>query len=208
MVSNFSAYEINLTAIAVEWRAPVEPNGIITIYEVEYSDTNTTYSETFSASTFVQEPFRIILSGLQTFTEYDIRVRAFTNQGHGEFTNVMIVRTDPSSASPPTSITTSVGKRFIVLSWSKPDRPNGVIVGYYIKTNATLPTDIPTINNTMILNFTGDVLSINFTGLVPYTVYDFSIAAYSFQYEDDNNPFAIITGIFSKLMTATTSQDG
>ena len=202
-----------MTAISVQWSSPQEPNGVIIIYEVEYTlvtDTNITTRKNFSADQFQLEPFIITLTNLTVFSEYDIRVRAYTSRGAGDFTNIIVIRTDPAPSSPPTSVTTNVTRHSVLLQWSEPDDPNGVIAGYYILTNASFPSGYnnASLSIGLVLNVSSDVLSINFIGLSPYTQYSFSIAAYSFLFEDDNNMFDIVMGMFSEPLVSQTLQDG
>ena len=167
-------------------------------------------SELFTASE-LEEPFTIELTDLEVFSEYDIRVRAFTSRGPGIFTDIIRVRTDPAPASPPTNVQTTPDKRSILLEWGEPERPDGIIEGYYIITNATFPVGIsPGVINidTTVLNVSSDIRSIIFDNLIPYTVYEFSVAAYSFQLMDENNNFTIIIGEFSEVITIRTLEDG
>ena len=201
MVQGFTAFEVNLTAIEVQWLEPLEPNGIITQYEVRYNESSVVVSKDTTS---------VVITGLQAFVEYDIRVRAFTSQGPGPFTEIMHARTDPGPASPPTNIDTTAGRRYIVLTWSPPVQQNGIIEGYYIITNASIPDGIQetTTPSTAIqaLNIT-DGLTVNFTNLDPFTFYSFSVAAYSFLHSDNDN-FTIIEGSFSEAIIKQTLQAG
>ena len=101
--------------------------------------------------------------------------------------------------------------RSLVLSWSAPVQINGMIQGYYISTNATIPDniDVATLeDSTEVLNITNvEQLSVTFSGLVPFTYYQFSIAAYSFNVMDTNNNFTIVNGQFSDNEVARTLED-
>ena len=201
MVQDFTAFEVNLTAIEVQWSEPSEPNGIITQYEVQYNESSVNVSGDTTS---------VILSRLDTFAEYDIRVRASTSQGEGPFTDIIRVRTDPGPASPPTEIDTTIDRRYIILEWSLPIQQNGVIEGYYIITNATTPEDleeVTTPSGVTALNIS-EGSSVNFTNLNPFTYYSFSIAAYSFLHSDSNNDFTIIEGEFSETIVEQTLQAG
>ena len=80
-VANFTS-----TTITVTWEpvAPIDQNGIITEYEVEYNqstfDINTTQTvRVNSSSTMVQ------LTELHEYVEYFIRVKAYTRVGYGPY---------------------------------------------------------------------------------------------------------------------------
>ena len=64
----------------------VERNGIITHYEVEYN--HTAYSDSdISSQTQETEDMVLVLVGLHEYTEYYIRVRAYTIEGPGPYSN-------------------------------------------------------------------------------------------------------------------------
>ena len=145
--------------------------------------------------------YSIVLADLNAFSAYNIRVRAYTSVGAGAYV-VKSVRTDPAASSPPTNITaTTITQTSLVLNWSPPSDPNGNIEGYYIRYNTPPPNDImrsTLSSNEEVLNVSSSVTTITFTDLSPYTLYTFSIAAYSFQHADNNSPFMIVMGQFSE----------
>ena len=207
-MSNVIADELNLSTILVEWGPPVEPNGIITNYEVEYThveDTNTT------TANFSSETFSIQLTNLIFHTDYDIRVRAYTIIGSGNYSNSIRVRTDPAPATPPVGVVATPNKRSVILTWMEPERPHGIIQGYYISSNATTPSGLAeaTLDNNMtVLNVTDiDTRTITFTGLTPFTYYQFSVAAYSFNLMDETSNFTILVGQFSTDQVIRTLED-
>ena len=206
VVGGFEAVERNSSAILVQWGVPSEPNGIITQYEVEYTLVNGSSEAVIVAVEYSE----VLLTDLEIFSEYDIRVRAYTSVGPGIYTDSMTIRTDPFPATPPVAIMTTPTERTIRFEWNEPMMPNGMIEGYYISTNATPPANINMSiidSDIMVLNVSSDVLSIYFTGLVPFTYYEFSVAAYSFHLMDTNNNFTILTGEFSDVMITRTDED-
>ncbi len=198
--------EINATAILVEWQPPSEPNGIITTYEVRYTLMNSDMMMMVSS-----DILSIELTDLEEFSYYDISVRANTSVGPGDYTNIIRVQTEPAPATPPLDILATPSERSIVLTWSTPAMNNGIIQGYYISTNATTPDniDVTTLDDNMeVLNISNtDTLNVTFSGLIPFTYYQFSVAAYSFNLMDTNNGFTIVTGEFSENEVARTLED-
>ena len=184
----------------------MEPNGIITQYEIEYTLVDTSTTVLIDASSLSTE-----LTNLEFHSEYVIRVRAYTSVGPGNYTDNITVRTDPAPATPPINVTTTPTERTIVLNWMEPESPNGIIEGYYVSTNATLPVDIDNTilddSNITVLNVSDNVLSIPFSGLIPFTYYEFSVAAYSFNLMDSTSNFTILTGEFSDNQITQTLQD-
>ena len=209
-MSNFFADELNLSTIFVEWGPPEDRNGIITNYEVEYTrvEDNNTITANFSSETF-----SIQLTNLTFHTDYDIRIRAYTRIGSGSYSNSTRVRTDPAPATPPVDVVATPNKRSVILTWMEPERPHGIIQGYYISTNATTPSSLAeagaTLDNNMtVLNVTDiDTRMIIFIGLTPFTYYQFSVAAYSFNLMDETSNFSILVGQFSIDQVIRTLED-
>ena len=83
--TNLLIVGVSPTIIRVTWDEvpPIERNGIITEYEVEYNqstfDINTTQTVTVN-STMAE------LTGLHEYVDYFIRVRAYTRVGAGRYT--------------------------------------------------------------------------------------------------------------------------
>ena len=85
---NVTSHTLSSTSIQVMWgEVPaVERNGIITHYEVEYS--HTAYGDSdISSQTQESEDMVLVLVGLHEYTEYYIRVRAYTVEGPGPYSN-------------------------------------------------------------------------------------------------------------------------
>ena len=84
---NITAITLSETEIRVNWSEvfPIDRNGIITQYEVQYNQTNTV-SFPMTNFTIVNAPqLSVILEGLASFVEYNITVRAYTVIGSGPF---------------------------------------------------------------------------------------------------------------------------
>ena len=90
------ADSLSSTSIRVNWtKVPaIDQNGVITQYEVEYNQT--TFPEVTMHNTTVVNStmFKTVLNGLLEYVEYCIRVRAYTSQGPGPYTNAICVTTD------------------------------------------------------------------------------------------------------------------
>ena len=92
--TNVSVVDITSTSITVTWEPvpPIDQNGIITQYEVEYNqssfDINTTQTvRVDSSSTMVQ------LTALHEYVNYSIQVRAYTEVGDGPYSDDIYERT-------------------------------------------------------------------------------------------------------------------
>ena len=75
--------------------SPIDQNGIITEYEVTYQPLETFNGSIGSGSINVTAPnTSVILSGLQEYVNYNIRVRAFTSVGPSPLSPAVQERTN------------------------------------------------------------------------------------------------------------------
>ena len=86
---------ISSTAISVSWEPPslIDWNGIITLYEVEYNQT--TFDEATRTQTMLLNASfsTVSITGLEEYTEYFLRVRAYTSMGPGPYSPPVITMT-------------------------------------------------------------------------------------------------------------------
>ena len=94
---NVTSHSLSSTSIRVLWdEVPVtERNGIVTGYEVEYRQM--TFSSIEVTQTMETEELSITLPDLQEYTEYSIRVRAYTSEGPGPYSNETVTLTHEDS---------------------------------------------------------------------------------------------------------------
>ena len=86
----------NSTTIMVKWSPPIIQNGIIITYQIEYARcSSSNINEDTVEELNVTGSEMQSISGLEKFTMYCIRVRAFTRAGPGKYTSYMSVMTDP-----------------------------------------------------------------------------------------------------------------
>ena len=92
----------NSTTISVSWGPVVEQdrNGIIKGYEIIYQalPNGSNMEKMVNISTENQESEQdTTLDGLNEFTNYSIRVLAFTSEGNGPFSDAIVVQTQQDS---------------------------------------------------------------------------------------------------------------
>ncbi|XP_021240934.1 phosphatidylinositol phosphatase PTPRQ isoform X5 [Numida meleagris] len=159
-IINITATEINL-----KWSPPEQPNGLITHYEVLYSDSSDLFVRNTSST-------NISLTEMMPYTLYNISVRAFTRLGHGNQSSFpLLVRTSetvPNSA--PENITyRNISSTEIELSFFPPSIPNGIIQTYTIYLKRTNGTKERVINTTHLV--------LHITDLKKYTEYTIEVSA-------------------------------
>ncbi|XP_075352394.1 phosphatidylinositol phosphatase PTPRQ [Mycteria americana] len=162
---NVELINVTATEINLRWLPPEQPNGLITHYEVLYSDSNDLFIKNASSTS-------LSLSKMKPYTLYNISVRAFTRLGHGNQSSFpLLVRTSetvPDSA--PENITyRNISSMEIELSFFPPSIPNGIIQTYTIYLKRTNGTEQRVINTTL--------LTLRITDLKKYTEYTVEVSA-------------------------------
>ena len=69
----------------------IDQNGVITQYDVEY--TQSTFTSVPMTQTVIVNSTMAVLTGLEEFVEYSIRVRAYTSVGAGPYSDAVVERT-------------------------------------------------------------------------------------------------------------------
>ena len=122
-------YDVASYSFRVSVQKPLLPNGVVIVYHVVINGT--------VVSSDVQRNFTV--SQLRPFTMLQVRSQACTLAGCGS-SDPVYVRTGeapPQGLDPPTSIQTN--SRVVVLSWTDPDEPNGIITGYIVLRRTACP---------------------------------------------------------------------
>ena len=88
VVSDLQVINVGINTISISWNIPTIPNGIITIYEIRYGQSNNNGSYNIANATNTQYS----IEGLQLSVNYTIEVRAYTSIGPGNWTVVPIVK--------------------------------------------------------------------------------------------------------------------
>ena len=83
------------TAILVTWDpvSEIDRNGIITQYEVEFSQSTFNETSTSNLTTTNGSQLMVELEGLEEYVEYTVRVRVYTSVGPGPFSAAVVNRT-------------------------------------------------------------------------------------------------------------------
>ena len=107
---------------------------------------------------------------------YVYYVYSSTDAGAARSVDSLVVRTEsdkPQGIAPPTI--SDIKERSVVASWGIPSRPNGIITRYELRSKR-VPKNSGT-SEIEVLHYTGLLRTSQVTGLDPFTVYSFSIAA-------------------------------
>lgn len=166
---------ISSDAIQATWMTPNVSNGNIVRYElvlVVRDSTDEIVSEIvlFSGLSFTETP-----SGLMPATEYEFLVRACTMSGCGssETAQVLTQQAPPTfQMRPNVSMLTSAS---LLVEWEEPSEPNGIVVQYEVRQREAPFQD----EGVSIGTVGASVLSFSAIGLLPFTVYEFSIVSFT-----------------------------
>ena len=154
-------------SVLVTWQSPILTNGII----IRYAIYRRLASDSDQTGTLVhqQSPPRtfsfVDVSSLQPYTEYQYRVEAANSAGTATSNFSQPVRTSADSPEGVAMPAISIVDAFTVrLSWTTPQRPNGLLLGYDVLRNGTLVASRP-----------ASSLMYTDSSLQPYTVYSYRL---------------------------------
>lgn len=120
------------TSIIAEWKPPTVTNGIIFQYKMFYMEGDSTDERYIVTSDLSYE-----VSGLKIFTEYNIWVIAFNENGAGSASEEVTVKTlSDVPSEPPLNVTVeAANSKSIIVRWEPPPKEgqNGVITGYKLR---------------------------------------------------------------------------
>ncbi|XP_060047347.1 phosphatidylinositol phosphatase PTPRQ isoform X2 [Erinaceus europaeus] len=159
---------ISSSSILLYWDPPEHPNGEITHYTIYAMELDT--DRAFQIKTGDNS---FLITGLQKYTPYKMRVAASTHVGEGPLSeeNDIFVRTpeDEPESSPKDVELVDVTANEVSLKWAPPEKPNGVIVAYEVLCNSV---DTFLVKNT-------STNSILLRDLRPFTLYNISVRPYT-----------------------------
>ncbi|XP_022805719.1 receptor-type tyrosine-protein phosphatase F-like isoform X3 [Stylophora pistillata] len=153
------------TSITASWKLPLEHSrhGNIIGFKLYYKKNDSSSATSLTINNGNTSATRV--NDLDKYTKYDFQVLAFTSAGDGPNSSVVFRTTMEDAPSAPTSLSyvgvppsSSHGPR-IILSWSKPTEPNGVIRSYnlFYRHDGGAPVNISGIDKNA-LSHTVDVL--------------------------------------------------
>ncbi|XP_062913828.1 phosphatidylinositol phosphatase PTPRQ isoform X1 [Mobula hypostoma] len=167
-VQNVTYKNLTSTSILISWEPPAAPNGIITHYTLYALEEGT--NEAFQRIVISNN---ITLTGLKKFTKYKMRVTASTSVGESDVSgedDVFVWTLEDEPETSPENLTfKNITATSAHLSWSTPEKPNGIIIYFEVMyANYT---------ESFVLNSTAT--SIYLENLKPFSPYNISVKAYT-----------------------------
>ncbi|XP_031657889.1 phosphatidylinositol phosphatase PTPRQ isoform X2 [Oncorhynchus kisutch] len=167
-VVGVSYQNVSSTSILVSWTLPLNPNGRITHY--------TLYGLNLHSNRALQRITHntsILLTGLEKYTGYKLRVAASTAVGESSLSDlddIFAVTPEDEPDTPPVGLTVvDTSPSTTTLSWSPPERANGVIQQYEVLYE----------NQSYVAVLNSSVPRVTLTGLRPFSYYNVSVRAYT-----------------------------
>lgn len=160
------------SVITASWGAPTRPNGVITTY---IASITSPVNITIPTSSLSQQ-----FTNLQPFTNYTVLVQACTVIGCTSVgpSIVQTLESIPFLIASP--IPTPVSPTSVLVTWSPPAVPNGVIIRYILRRNGSVAFD-------------GNSLSFTDSPLLPNQRYSYDIQAFTSVGAGDRSSASLIT---------------
>uniref|UniRef100_A0A8C6TGS4 Sidekick cell adhesion molecule 1a n=1 Tax=Neogobius melanostomus TaxID=47308 RepID=A0A8C6TGS4_9GOBI len=131
---NVTAEAVSSTKILLTW-TPVlkaQKNGVILGYKVFYNERDLV-SPRREQLVSGEGRVSLMLTPLQKYTVYELRVLAFTRSGDGPLSAPVLLRTKEDVPGPPVRVVfPEVRLTSVRVVWQPPTSPNGIILGYQI----------------------------------------------------------------------------
>nr|XP_006813188.1 PREDICTED: usherin [Saccoglossus kowalevskii] len=189
----------NATAVELQWKPPIDPNGAIIRYDIVrrsvaiqlrkkraiddpvYTDSRVVYSEFDTES----EDYSYLDSNLQPYTHYEYKIRAVNSKGFTDSDWVVMEtgQAPPSGVDPPRVEYVTNYPTKLKVSWSAPAQSNGILQPYLIQRNTSTPFSFPTDAPKEFID----------TNLQAYTVYMYTVTACNSGGCTTSNPTIVTT---------------
>ncbi|XP_016054908.1 PREDICTED: phosphatidylinositol phosphatase PTPRQ [Miniopterus natalensis] len=164
---DFSVKQLSGVTVKLSWQPPLEPNGIILYYTVYVWDKS-------SLKTINVTEISLEFSDLDYNVEYSAYVTASTRFGDGKTrSNIINFRTPEGAPSdPPKDVHyANISSSSIILFWTPPSKPNGVIQYYSVYYRNT--------SGTFVQNFTLHEVTNDFDNMTVSAIID-KLAIFSY----------------------------
>ena len=140
--------DLNSTSVTLYWTAPPQTNGEIVSYEVLRQVIGRRQKRDVSEPVVVyktldtdRDTYNYTDTGLEPFTVYEYRIRTTNSAGY-VISDPLRVETPPSAPdglAPPTVTHIPNKPDQLRITWSAPDKPNGILSNYQLQRNDSTP---------------------------------------------------------------------
>nr|XP_004672060.2 usherin [Jaculus jaculus] len=165
------------SCISVKWSPPRKPNGIITSYLVYRRPAGTDKESLLFVWSEGSLEFTDNTDTLRPFTPYEYRIRAQNSKGSADSPWSLAQTLEAPPRDLPAPWAQASGAHSVLLNWTKPECPNGIITQYHVVYQET--QDEPTFSSSTMHAFTvlGTSHQAHLFGLEPFTTYHIAVVA-------------------------------
>ncbi|XP_012553148.3 cell adhesion molecule Dscam2 [Bombyx mori] len=129
---------VSSTSLRVSWQQINSRGSSLLGYFVYYSTEDSLWSNTSTPHT------ELYIQGLLKYTNYSVKVAGFSNYGLGPFSYPIICITLQDVPGPPPLIKVLVSSSTsLLVSWKRPEQPNGEITHYTVHVKPVSSTNAP-----------------------------------------------------------------
>ncbi|XP_045506836.1 Down syndrome cell adhesion molecule-like protein Dscam2 [Colias croceus] len=129
---------VSSTSIRIAWQPITSQGASLLGYTVHYSTDDGPWLNVTSPHT------EMYLQNLLKYTNYTVKVAGFSNFGMGPFSYAVLCTTLQDVPGPPSAIKVVVSSpTSIIVSWKRPDHPNGEITHYNVYVKPVSSTSAP-----------------------------------------------------------------
>jgi len=195
-VRSIQVTRVTHNSAVLTWVAPSHPNGIILNYSISISIQNIDSLQSYSELKVLKEPFgttSLQLVDLKSYRTYKFVISAMTSAGEGNLT-ASTFTTRGFTPGPPSNISAvPSNSRSIIINWSYPEHPEGIIRGYLVQVSLFLnfsATDLSFQQN-ITLEPANNRSRVSTTAerLAPYSGYYIKVQAYAYEDEPNNTRY-------------------
>ncbi|VVC34250.1 Hypothetical protein CINCED_3A009503 [Cinara cedri] len=144
---NVQCSPLTAESLRMTWNQPPahSHHGIILGYKIHYKKVNPVSGSFVLNEMKKTTALETNLHGLEKYTNYSVRILAFTKIGEGVQSSPVYCLTEQDIPGPPDNIKAlTVTSSSILVSWTPPKQPNGVVIKYtvYVKHNKVVDKEI------------------------------------------------------------------
>lgn len=134
--------EVSDDGVTLSWEPVTVKRGSVDGYRIYYWGESLAVSSRRKrrAIPSTAEKFEVIggskteatISGLKPYTAYSAAVKAFNSGGEGPASPIISFETSEGEPGPPSDVFIDAFGEFLLITWTPPQEPNGIIIGYQV----------------------------------------------------------------------------
>ncbi|GBP67839.1 Down syndrome cell adhesion molecule-like protein Dscam2 [Eumeta japonica] len=136
--SSIECAPVSATSLRVSWSPLIIRGASLVGYTVLYATEDGVWQNTTSPHT------ELYVQGLLKYTNYTVKVAGYSNYGVGPYSYPVVCTTLQDVPGPPAAVKVLVlSPTSLLVSWKRPEQPNGEIIHYTVYVRPTSSNDPP-----------------------------------------------------------------